>query len=164
MLLLFHLYFRRSYTETPSYWRGRSWRWPANQFAPEEFHEMVQLVWDPGGRVSGLYIPGLWTLSPRINIAEVLSWGIKSAVILLRFTQYQRMLGILAQCEFSMGKTLMVYDMNLQEMENYEQIYSNIGKAGFSEAGTSYFVIPAFPTPLSFPPLQNKTLHLRMRR
>merc|ERR1712035_130891 len=44
------------------------------------------------------------------------------------FTQYQRMLGILAQCEFSMGKTLMVYDMNLREMENYEKIYSHIGK------------------------------------
>ncbi|MED6232094.1 THO complex subunit 7 [Ataeniobius toweri] len=42
------------------------------------------------------------------------------------FTQYQRMLGTLAQCEFSMGKTLMVYDMNLREMENYEKIYSNI--------------------------------------
>lgn len=41
-------------------------------------------------------------------------------------TQYQRMLGTLAQCEFSMGKTLMVYDMNLREMENYEKIYSNI--------------------------------------
>lgn len=37
------------------------------------------------------------------------------------------MLGTLAQCEFSMGKTLMVYDMNLREMENYEKIYSNIG-------------------------------------
>nr|XP_020448616.1 THO complex subunit 7 homolog [Monopterus albus] len=43
------------------------------------------------------------------------------------FTQYQRMLGILAQCEFSMGKTLMVYDMNLREMENYEKIYADIG-------------------------------------
>ncbi|CAG5983523.1 THO complex subunit 7 homolog [Menidia menidia] len=42
------------------------------------------------------------------------------------FTQYQRMLGTLAQCEFSMGKTLMVYDMNLREMENYEKIYTNI--------------------------------------
>ncbi|XP_037535168.1 THO complex subunit 7 homolog [Nematolebias whitei] len=42
------------------------------------------------------------------------------------FTQYQRMLGTLAQCEFSMGKTLTVYDMNLREMENYEKIYSNI--------------------------------------
>ncbi|KAG7999385.1 THO complex subunit 7-like protein, partial [Nibea albiflora] len=42
------------------------------------------------------------------------------------FTQYQRMLGTLAQCEFSMGKTLMVYDMNLREMENYETIYTNI--------------------------------------
>ncbi|KAF0035221.1 hypothetical protein F2P81_012979 [Scophthalmus maximus] len=38
----------------------------------------------------------------------------------------QRMLGTLAQCEFSMGKTLMVYDMNLREMENYEKIYTNI--------------------------------------
>lgn len=48
-----------------------------------------------------------------------------------RFTQYQRMLGTLAQCEFSMGKTLMVYEMNLREMENYEKIYSNIGKTGY---------------------------------
>ena len=44
-----------------------------------------------------------------------------------RFTQYQRMHGTLAQCEFSMLKTLMVYDMNIREMENYEKIYSNIG-------------------------------------
>merc|ERR1711915_44451 len=42
------------------------------------------------------------------------------------FIQYQRMLGQLSQCEFSMGKTLMVYDMNLREMENYEKIYTNI--------------------------------------
>lgn len=48
--------------------------------------------------------------------------------LLFRFTQYQRMLGILAQCESSMGKTLMVYDMNLREMENYEKIYTNIGR------------------------------------
>lgn len=49
-------------------------------------------------------------------------------VTVFRFTQYQRMMGILAQCEFSMGKTLMVYDMNLREMENYEKIYTNIGR------------------------------------
>lgn len=46
---------------------------------------------------------------------------------MFRFTQYQRMLSTLAQCEFSLGKTLMVYDMNLREMENYEKIYTNIG-------------------------------------
>lgn len=44
-------------------------------------------------------------------------------------THYQRMLGILAQCEFSMGKTLMVYDMNLREMENYEETYANIERS-----------------------------------
>lgn len=38
------------------------------------------------------------------------------------------MLSTLAQCEFSLGKTLMVYDMNLREMENYEKIYTNIGR------------------------------------
>lgn len=27
-----------------------------------------------------------------------------------------------------MGKTLLVYDMNLREMENYEKIYKDIGK------------------------------------
>ncbi|XP_023649745.1 THO complex subunit 7 homolog isoform X1 [Paramormyrops kingsleyae] len=42
------------------------------------------------------------------------------------FTQYQRMLGTLAQCEFSMGKTVLVYNMNLREMENYEKIYADI--------------------------------------
>nr|XP_033782693.1 THO complex subunit 7 homolog isoform X2 [Geotrypetes seraphini] len=36
------------------------------------------------------------------------------------------MLSTLSQCEFSMGKTLLVYDMNLKEMENYEQIYNEI--------------------------------------
>ncbi|KAJ6668228.1 hypothetical protein lerEdw1_015605 [Lerista edwardsae] len=44
------------------------------------------------------------------------------------YTQYQRMLSTLSQCEFSMGKTLLVYDMNLREMENYEKIYKDIGK------------------------------------
>uniref|UniRef100_A0A670JA26 Uncharacterized protein n=1 Tax=Podarcis muralis TaxID=64176 RepID=A0A670JA26_PODMU len=42
------------------------------------------------------------------------------------YTQYQRMLSTLSQCEFSMGKTLLVYDMNLREMENYEKIYKDI--------------------------------------
>ncbi|NP_001279966.1 THO complex subunit 7 homolog [Callorhinchus milii] len=42
------------------------------------------------------------------------------------YSQYQRMLGTLAQCEFSMGKTLLVYDMNLREMLNYETIYKDI--------------------------------------
>lgn len=44
------------------------------------------------------------------------------------YSQYQRMLSTLSQCEFSMGKTLLVYDMNLREMENYEKIYKDIGK------------------------------------
>lgn len=44
------------------------------------------------------------------------------------YSQYQRMLSTLSQCEFSMGKTLLVYDMNLREMENYEKIYKEIGK------------------------------------
>ncbi|NXY20657.1 THOC7 protein, partial [Atrichornis clamosus] len=42
------------------------------------------------------------------------------------YLQYQRMLSTLSQCEFSMGKTLLVYDMNLREMENYEKIYKDI--------------------------------------
>lgn len=42
------------------------------------------------------------------------------------YTQYQRMLSSLSQCSFSMGKTLLVHDMNLREMENYEKIYSDI--------------------------------------
>ncbi|XP_077983819.1 THO complex subunit 7 homolog [Glandiceps talaboti] len=42
---------------------------------------------------------------------------------------YKRMLSTLAQCEFSMAKTQMVYDMNLKEMTKYEQIYKDIEKA-----------------------------------
>ncbi|XP_061038915.1 THO complex subunit 7 homolog [Eubalaena glacialis] len=42
------------------------------------------------------------------------------------YSQYQRMLSTLSQCEFSMGKSLLVYDMNLREMENYEKIYKEI--------------------------------------
>ncbi|XP_069499816.1 THO complex subunit 7 [Ambystoma mexicanum] len=42
------------------------------------------------------------------------------------YTQYQRMCSTLSHCEFSMGKTLLVYDMNLREMENYEKIYTEI--------------------------------------
>ncbi|XP_040264555.1 THO complex subunit 7 homolog [Bufo bufo] len=42
------------------------------------------------------------------------------------YSQYQRMLSTLSQCSFSMGKTLLVHDMNLREMENYEKIYSDI--------------------------------------
>ncbi|XP_041446861.1 THO complex subunit 7 homolog isoform X3 [Xenopus laevis] len=42
------------------------------------------------------------------------------------YSQYQRMLSSLSQCEFSMGKTLLVHDMNLREMENYEKIYVDI--------------------------------------
>ncbi|XP_051532437.1 THO complex subunit 7 homolog isoform X1 [Myxocyprinus asiaticus] len=45
------------------------------------------------------------------------------------FAQYQRMLTSLSQCEYSMGKTLLVYDMNLKEMENYEAIYADIEKS-----------------------------------
>lgn len=45
------------------------------------------------------------------------------------------MLSNLAQCEFSMGKTLMVYDMNLREMENYETIYNNIGRTPMYSCG-----------------------------
>lgn len=82
---------------------------------------MVQLAWDPGGRVGRLYRPQSWTWS--------MLWKIGFFILMLfRFTQYQRMLSTLAQCEFSLGKTLMVYDMNLREMENYEKIYTNIGR------------------------------------
>lgn len=61
--------------------------------------------------------------------------------LMFRFTQYQRMLSTLAQCEFSLGKTLMVYDMNLREMENYEKIYTNIGNKSdrYSNEVVSYF-------------------------
>lgn len=72
---------------------------------------------------------------PKIREIKCLKWAFNYAVgniffiwILVRFTQYQRMLSTLAQCEFSLGKTLMVYDMNLREMENYEKIYTNIGR------------------------------------
>ncbi|CAH3112266.1 unnamed protein product, partial [Pocillopora meandrina] len=39
---------------------------------------------------------------------------------------YQKMLIQLAQCEFAIGKTQTVYEMNELETENYEKIYSEI--------------------------------------
>lgn len=44
---------------------------------------------------------------------------------------YQKMLIQLAQCEFAIGKTQTVYEMNELETENYEKIYSEIGKSNF---------------------------------
>lgn len=90
---------------------------------------------------------------------------------LSRFTQYQRMVSNLAQCEFSMGKTLMVYDMNLREMENYEKIYKNIGMtllgAAFHSSLNTWilfnFCEVALKKNILFT-LQNKTSHLHMRR
>ena len=35
----------------------------------------------------------------------------------------------LSQCEFSIGKTLQVYEMNQREMKNYKKLYEEIGKA-----------------------------------
>lgn len=88
---------------------------------------MVQLAWDPGGRVRELYRTQAHFFKSK-SLVKNLIWFIKRFVILFRFTQHQRMLATLAQCEFSMGKTLMVYDMNLREMENYEKIYTSIGR------------------------------------
>lgn len=82
---------------------------------------MVQLAWDPRGRVGRLQT----TVRDFVHAVENIFYIL---LLLFRFTQYQRMLSTLAQCEFSLGKTLMVYDMNLREMENYEKIYTNIGR------------------------------------
>ena len=38
----------------------------------------------------------------------------------------------LAQCEFAVGKTLMAYEMNEHETQNYENIYSEIGTLGLN--------------------------------
>ena len=34
----------------------------------------------------------------------------------------------LTQCEFAVGKTLMSFEMNEHETQNYEKIYNDIGK------------------------------------
>ena len=41
---------------------------------------------------------------------------------------YQKMLVQLAQCEFAIGKSQTVFEMNELETQNYEKIYSEIGK------------------------------------
>ncbi|KAM4722526.1 THO complex subunit 7 [Rhinophrynus dorsalis] len=63
----------------------------------------------------------------RINllVKSFIKWG-NSSSHEEGYSQYQRMLSTLSQCEFSMGKTLLVHDMNLREMENYEKIYADI--------------------------------------
>ncbi|KAJ1131028.1 hypothetical protein NDU88_009371 [Pleurodeles waltl] len=39
---------------------------------------------------------------------------------------YQQMLATVSQCEFAMGKALLVYNMNLRETLNYEELYADI--------------------------------------
>lgn len=46
---------------------------------------------------------------------------------------YQKMLMQLAQCEFAIGKTQTVFEMNELETENYEKIYREIGKCKLEE-------------------------------
>ena len=41
---------------------------------------------------------------------------------------YQRMLSMLAQCEFTMEKSVQVHAMNLSEQESYEKLTKDIGK------------------------------------
>ena len=43
------------------------------------------------------------------------------------------MLVQLAQCEFAIGKTQIVSEMNELETENYEKIYREIGKFKWGE-------------------------------
>ena len=38
------------------------------------------------------------------------------------------MLSILAQVEFAMEKTQLIYDMNTKELTNYEELYTEIGR------------------------------------
>lgn len=39
---------------------------------------------------------------------------------------YQQMLATVSQCEFAMGKALLVYNMNLRETLSYEQMYADM--------------------------------------
>ena len=41
------------------------------------------------------------------------------------------MLEKFAQCEFAIGKTQIVFEMNELETENYEKIYREIGKCKY---------------------------------
>jgi hypothetical protein len=38
------------------------------------------------------------------------------------------MLILLSQCDFNIGKTSQVYEMNQREMTNYKKLYEEIGK------------------------------------
>ncbi|XP_063070999.1 THO complex subunit 7 homolog isoform X1 [Engraulis encrasicolus] len=64
----------------------------------------------------------------RINVLlkSFIKWSNSTSTPEEGSLQYQRMIGTLTQCDFSMAKTLQVYDMNLKEMGNYEQIYRDI--------------------------------------
>ncbi|XP_062514806.1 THO complex subunit 7 homolog [Corticium candelabrum] len=46
-----------------------------------------------------------------------------------RHAQYQRLLVTLSQCEFAMGKTEMVCEMNQRETHRYEQMHSDIERS-----------------------------------
>ena len=38
---------------------------------------------------------------------------------------------MLSQCEFNVGKTMQVYEMNQREMKNYKKLYEEIGMTHF---------------------------------
>ena len=82
------------------------------------------------------------------------------------------MLVQLAQCEFAIGKTQTVYEMNELETQNYEKIYQEIGKCMESilfdllGVGLVYEkIIPPFPVEFqnrAFQVHMMKLLHARM--
>lgn len=55
-----------------------------------------------------------------------------------------------------MGKTLLVYDMNLREMENYEKIYTDIGERNDTGISVLYTRVPEL---VPEPSLGNPALH-----
>ena len=53
---------------------------------------------------------------------------ILSCISMFSQATYQRMLSMLAQCEFTMEKSVQVHAMNLSEQESYEKLTKDIGK------------------------------------
>ena len=62
------------------------------------------------------------------SVFRVLTWCALTCVSVYSQSTYQRMLSMLAQCEFTMEKSVQVHAMNLCEQDSYEKLTKDIGK------------------------------------
>lgn len=65
-----------------------------------------------------------WTI---IHLTIILNKSSNYFLSYCRNILYNKMLILLSQCDFNIGKTLQMHEMNQREMKNYRKLYEEIG-------------------------------------